>query len=114
MPAKVVKEAFSLAELSTSIPKIFEQAQVSTANHHKNFVALHKAQCEAAKYTEQKGKSIKLTGERDFGDVYIKMLARILPVKKGAVVVDRVIKFVSGYVQFINEKGVSSQMNPFS
>jgi hypothetical protein len=106
MPGKVAKSAFSLEELPTSISKIFDQAQISTANHHKNFVALYKLQCEAAKLTDQRGKGIKLTGERAFGDVYLKMLARILPVKKGATVVDRVVKFVSGYIKFINEKGV--------
>ncbi len=32
------------------------------------------------------------------------MLLRVLPIKKGANVVDRVIRFVSGYVKFISDK----------
>jgi condensin complex subunit 3 len=95
--------------LSSLIPRIFEQAQTSTANHQKNFVALHKAHTHAATRVEQvnEGKSVKLVGEREFEDVVLDMLARILPVKKGTTVADRIVKFIGGYVRFINEKGAS-------
>jgi condensin complex subunit 3 len=104
MPARVV---FSIDDLKTSIPRIFDQVQSTTANHQKNYVALHKLHVEAAKHTESidNGTSIKLTGERVFEDMFIAMLSRALPIKKGASVVDRIIKFVGGYTKFINEKG---------
>lgn len=100
---------FSLDSLPTELPKIFEQVQLTSANHQKNFVALYKLQSEAAKITEsvQNGKSIKLVGERAFEDALLSLLARAMPVKKGAAVADRVIKFVGGFAKFINEKSAS-------
>lgn len=104
MPARTV---FSLEDLSSHIPKIFEQVQNTTANHQKNYVALYKLHVDAAKEVQnvQNGKSVKLVGERAFEDMFVSMLSRALPVKKGATVADRIIKFVGGYVKFINEKG---------
>lgn len=105
MPARV---AFTLDTLQSEIPKIFDQVQATSANHQKNLVALYKLQSEAAKITEsvQNGKSIKLVGERAFEDMLLTCLSRAMPVKKGATVADRVIKFVGGFTKFINEKGV--------
>ena len=96
-----------LLALPDSLPKIFDQVQVSTANHQKNFVALNKIHAAAAQVTEttKNGVDMQLTGEKAFEDVFIEMIIRILPLKKGASVVDRVVKFVAGYVKFISEKG---------
>lgn len=119
MPGKAKagsKTPFNLSDLTETIPKIFDQAQVSTANHQKNFVALHKLQTEAALQTEiaPKGKGVKLIGERAFGDVFLNMVTRILPVKKGATQVDRMVKFVGGYTKFMNEKGECPSMWTFT
>lgn len=104
MPART---AFSLEDLSTSIPKIFEQVQNTTANHQKNYVALHKLQQESATHTELTDRGgTKMVGERVFEDTLLSMLSRALPVKKGAGVADRIIKFVGGYVKYMNEKGM--------
>ena len=107
MPARNAPATLVLDSLTTSIPKAFDQAQTSTANHQKNFVALHKIHSDAAKHTElvNNGSSIKLTGERAFEDVFIGMVSRILSVKKGALQADRIVRFVGGYTRFINEKG---------
>ena len=90
-----------------NIPKIFEQAQVSTANHQKNFVALYKLHSEAATVTDlvKDGQSMKLVGEKLFEDVFMGLVARALPVKKGATVVDRIVRFIAGYAKFVREKG---------
>ncbi|KAI5122624.1 hypothetical protein M0805_008713 [Coniferiporia weirii] len=95
-----------LTILPENLPKIFEQAQLSTANHQKNFVALNKLHNAAASVTEltQNGVEMQLTGEKLFEDLFIDMLLRILPMKKGATVVDRIVKFVAGYVKFVSEK----------
>ena len=95
------------AIIPESVPKIFEQAQVSTANHQKNFVALYKLHSEAATFTDlvQDGRSLKLVGEKLFEDVFIGLVARALPVKKGATVVDRIVRFIAGYAKFIKDKG---------
>ena len=107
MPSRV---AFTLDSLATELPKIFEQVQLTSANHQKNLVALYKLQTEASKITEtvQNGKSIKLVGERAFEDTILTMLSRAMPVKKGAAVADRVVKFVGSFTKFINEKGASN------
>ncbi|KAH9921582.1 nuclear condensing complex subunit [Amylocystis lapponica] len=104
MPAPT--SPFRLDSLHTAIPRIFDQAQSTTANHHKNHIALYKLQTDAAAITQsvQNGKSLKLTGEREFQDVVVGMLARVLPLKKGTTVADRIVKFLAGYTKFINEK----------
>ncbi|EGO03950.1 hypothetical protein SERLA73DRAFT_165497 [Serpula lacrymans var. lacrymans S7.3] len=95
-----------LEQLTNGVPKIFDQAQNSTANHQKNLVSLHKLHCEAANVTEEyhNGDSLKLIGERNFEDVFIGMVGRVLPVKKGTSQADRIIKFVGSYTKFINDK----------
>ncbi|KAI5983442.1 hypothetical protein EDC04DRAFT_3008794, partial [Pisolithus marmoratus] len=101
-----------LAEvLSVSVPKIFDQAQNTTANHQKNVVALHKIHLDAAAFTESvhNGKAIKLTGERNFEDAFIDMVCRVLVVKKGVSQAERIVKFVGTYTKYLNEKGRSSQ-----
>ena len=100
MPARTV---FSLDDLSINVPKIFEQVQNTTANHQKNYVALHKLQQESAKHTDNNG---RIVGERAFQDTFLSMLSRTLPIKKGASVADRIIRFVGGYVKYMIEKGV--------
>ena len=93
------------------IPRIFNQVQDSAANHRKNHVALHKIQAELAEQTEelQKGKLVRLTGERMFQDKFIYMLCKALPLKKGTDSADRTVKFVAGYVKFINEKALEEK-----
>ena len=94
---------------STAIPKAFEQAQSSSANHQKNFIALHKIHIDAASKTESiPGRhATKLVGERAFEDCFIDMVNRVLVLKKGTTVADRIVKFVAGYIKFLNAKCAS-------
>ncbi|KAH9837531.1 nuclear condensing complex subunit [Rhodofomes roseus] len=105
MPART-KPPADIDTIASAIPRVFEQVQATTANHQKNFIALYKLHADAATHTQsvQNARSIKLVGERAFEDSVLDMLTRVLPVKKGASVADRVIKFVAGYIKFINEK----------
>lgn len=107
MPARTASATFDLDALKTAVPKIFDQAQATTANHQKNFVALYKLHTDAASRTEsvQDGRSTKLVGERAFEDVCLCILARVLPHKKGTTVADRIVRFLGGYTKFVNEKG---------
>jgi hypothetical protein len=97
-------------KVTTAVPRILDQAQISSANHQKNLVALYKVQTEAAQYTEsvRRGKEIRLIGERIFEEAILTMLMLVLPVKKGTAPADRIIKFISGYIKFVHEKGVCS------
>ncbi|THH04391.1 hypothetical protein EW145_g5552 [Phellinidium pouzarii] len=103
-----------LIAIPENMPKIFEQAQTSTANHQKNFVALNKLHHAAASVTSptQDGIEIQLTGEKLFEDLFIDMLLRVLPLKKGATVVDRVVKFVADFAQlWYTEKKATEDEN---
>jgi condensin complex subunit 3 len=105
MPARIPA---TLETLASAIPKAFEQAQSSSANHQKNFIALHKIHLDAAAKIEtvRGGESIKLVGERAFEDCFIDMVNRVIVVKKGTSVADRAVKFVAGYIKFLlNAKG---------
>jgi len=97
-----------IAKLQESIAAIFDQAQITLANHRKNCVALYKLHQQTATVTQpsKKENMIRLVGERAFGDAFIDMVNRVLVVKKGPVTADRVVRFVGSYVKFMNEKGV--------
>lgn len=102
------KLTLNLEDLHVSIANIFDQAQVSLANHKKNCVALYKLHTKAAAITKpaKKGNGLRLVGEKAFQDVFIDMVNRVLVVKKGPANADRIVKYVGSYVKFMNEKGV--------
>lgn len=103
-PSSVLTET-----LPAQLPPIFEQAQHTTANHRKNIVALRKIQVACAKITEETSKGTKLVGEKAFNTMFVDMVNRVLGVKKGVAVADRVIKFVANYVAYSTEQGESCQ-----
>lgn len=102
----------NLDDLHESVANIFDQTQVSLANHKKNCVALYKIHTKAATVTQPGKKGLKLVGERAFQDVFIDMINRVLVVKKGPVNADRIVKYVGSYVKFMNEKGVFEGFRP--
>lgn len=87
------------------IPLIFDQAQFSTANHHKNCVALHKIQKSLSCFTQgaRDGK-LQHLGERLFVTAFLNMINRFLVIKKGSAPADRVVKFVGLYVRVSIDK----------
>lgn len=102
--------------LSETLPAAFDQAQSSIASHQKNWVALHKLHLHAsllADSTEdapRKGKNAKkhaLAGLDIFHTAFTNLLNHVLQVKKGSGggVGERLVKFVAGYIKYINEKG---------
>ncbi|KAF8814695.1 ARM repeat-containing protein [Phlegmacium glaucopus] len=100
------KSTLNLEDLHESIANIFDQTQVSLANHKKNCVALYKLHTKTAAVTQpgKNGNGLKLVGEKAFQDVFIDMVNRILVVKKGPANADRIVKYVGSYVKFMNEK----------
>lgn len=99
----------SISYLSDSLPSavapIFDQAQGTTANHRKNVVQLRKIQETCAGLTEETPKGTRLIGERAFNNIFLDMVNRVLPVKKGVSVADRIVKFVASYVTYTSEQG---------
>ncbi|THV00743.1 hypothetical protein K435DRAFT_718742 [Dendrothele bispora CBS 962.96] len=104
------KSAFNLEELENLVAQRFEEAQSSLANHRKNCVALCKLHTQASKVVKpgKNGKPTKLVGEDLFGDIFTDMVNRVMVVKKGSCA-DRVVKFVGGYVKFVNDKAVEER-----
>ncbi|KAJ4473176.1 nuclear condensing complex subunit [Lentinula aciculospora] len=83
---------------------IFDQVQNTSANHQKNIVALHKIFVELAQLRGRtKDGDTILIGERRFEQAIYLILLRLLDSKKGAPG-DRVVKFVGGFVKYLNEK----------
>jgi condensin complex subunit 3 len=89
------------------IPTIFGQAQSSISNHKKNIVALRKIQekCALVTMMHSDGHSVKIVGEKAFNNTFIDMVNRVLSVKKGVSVADRVIQFVGKFVAYTVEQG---------
>lgn len=94
-----------LESLPILLPPIFEQAQHTVANHRKNLVSLRKVQEECSTITEITPRGTKLVGEKAFNTAFIDMVNRILTVKKGVAVADRVVKFIASYVAYTTEQG---------
>lgn len=95
-----------LEGISQKVPPVFMQSQQTVANHRKNAVNLHKIQTQAAAINEEvPGRGIKLTGEKAFNDVFMDMVNRVLPLKKGIVQADKVVKFVGTFVKYTTDKG---------
>lgn len=85
------------------IPTIFGQAQSSISNHKKNIVALRKIQEKCSLVTDEKtGKAV---GEKVFNNAFIDMVNRVLSVKKGVSVADRVVQFVGKFVAYTVDQG---------
>lgn len=92
--------------LPSLLPPIFDQAQQTTANHRKNIVYLRKIHEQCASIVEEiSDDRIKLTGEKAFNSLFFDMVNRVLTVKKGVAVADRVVKFVANYVSYCTETG---------
>lgn len=110
MPApapKVPSATYLKDQLPDQLPQIFQQSQLTLANHRKNIVSLRKIQQTCAQITSSSkdGKSLKLIGEKAFNEQMIGMVDRVLGIKKGIVQADRVVKFVASYVQYCTEQG---------
>ncbi|KAF8163123.1 nuclear condensing complex subunit [Crassisporium funariophilum] len=113
MPARAAQASHDSSPqlLASNISRIFQQAQDSSTNHQKNYVALHKIHAQLAQHTEslQKGKLFKMIGERMFEDTFLSLLMQALSLKKGMRTADCIVKFVAGYTKFVNEKAAEDR-----
>ena len=92
--------------VETTLPKIFDQAQSSIANHQKNCVALYKLHLTASelRQSSSSGNGEKLVGERFFEETICDMMSRVMLVKKGQGVADRIAKFLGAYIKVLVDK----------
>ncbi|KAK8850500.1 hypothetical protein IAR55_004418 [Kwoniella newhampshirensis] len=106
---RALSVSFLTDTLPTLLPPIFDQVQQTTANHRKNIASLRKIQDQCSSITESSSKGTKLVGEKAFNGLFVDMVNRVLPVKKGVSVADRVVKFVASYVVYSTEQDAASR-----
>ncbi|KAF9648455.1 ARM repeat-containing protein [Thelephora ganbajun] len=92
--------------VETTLSKTFDQAQSSIANHQKNCVALYKLHLTASelRQSSSSGDGKRFVGERFFEETVCDMMSRVLLVKKGQAVADRIAKFLGAYIKVLVEK----------
>jgi condensin complex subunit 3 len=83
---------------------IFHQAQTNVASHKKNVVQLLKLQGQAAQRVAVTTNGSSLTGEKEFNTIFQDIIYKILPLKRGITVGDRIVKFVGAFVRHLMEK----------
>lgn len=86
-------------DVEDEIIAIFQQAQSNSASHKKNVVQLHKLFLQAQ---QQSGRAFN---EKSFNKLLEGMIYKVLPLKKGTTVADRIVKFIGHFVKFTVEKG---------
>lgn len=96
-----------LATPLLQVPILFGASQASLASHRKHINSLHLIflKCVSVSAISADGKSMRLTGEKAFGEAFRQAVVYPLGVKKGVEQGDRVIKFVAGFVAFAVEYG---------
>lgn len=103
----------SIDALVALIPPIFTQVQHSAANHRKNSVALFKVQEKCAEHVQEIERGgdvvVRLVGEKAFNAKVIEMIDRVLVIKKGVTVADRVLQFVGKFVAYASQQGESER-----
>lgn len=91
-----------------AIPRIFNQAQQSLANHHKNCAALYKLHNQVISiYGSPKNTSVCDARELIFEETFLTMIGRVLVIKKGPASADQVVRFIGAYAEYIiNKEGI--------
>ncbi|GMG19289.1 unnamed protein product [Ambrosiozyma monospora] len=89
---KSINKLAGFNEIEQAIRKAFQNAQ--------NTVSVHKREVAVLKTIQLR--SLRLGFSKQFNDLFIKMVNKILPLKKNEPVGDRIIKFVTSFVNAIN------------
>lgn len=93
-------------DMRAKISSVFDQVQLSTANHRKNCVALYQYQLGSSRGLHRSRKDKTAIDVHDlFCGTFIEMVDRLLTVKKGTPNATRVVQFITVYVQFALQKG---------
>ncbi|KAG8801371.1 hypothetical protein FRC16_000627 [Serendipita sp. 398] len=92
-----------------TIARIFQQVQGNVASHKKNVVQLHRIHTQCAQQSPSATSRVKLPGEGQFNETIRSMLYRILPLKKGTTVADRIVRFIGSYIKYLAERTSEEQ-----
>jgi condensin complex subunit 3 len=99
--------------LRTQISQIFSDAQNTTATQRKLQINLRKLQEKCCFEPQEAGKKKKKAqeeeqfGEEEFRDEVTRCMLRILGVKKGEAVGDRIIRFLGLFLKHASDKGTT-------
>ena len=105
-PAIVIPDEGPSSSLRTQICSAFGDAQKTTAGHRKLVVSLRKIQ-EACCYepANSKSKSAVDFGEDEFNVELARCIIRLVGVKKGEGVGDRIVKYLGLFLKHASDKG---------
>ena len=105
-PSLIVPEEGALSTLRTQICNVFSDAQKSAAGHRKLLIRLRKIQ-EACCYDPTRPSKPGPQGfsEEDFKVEVARCVIRLMGVKRGEVVGDRITHFLGSFLRHAGEKG---------
>jgi len=97
-----------------TLSDLFSAAQHNVSQHRKLINNTHALFLKCAKVTttSEDGQSIRLSGEKLFGDAWRSMAVHALGVKKGVDQADKVVKFMAGFIGFAVEHGKPNITGP--
>jgi condensin complex subunit 3 len=106
-PTAVISDEGPSSSLRTQLCTIFGDAQRTTAGHRKLAISLRKVQ-DACCYEPTNAKSKKGAefGEDDFNVEIARCVLRLMGVKKGEGVGDRIVRFLGFFLKHASEKGL--------
>ncbi|KAJ3892617.1 nuclear condensing complex subunit [Lentinula edodes] len=107
MAQRISQKSRNSSEVLNTLPRrvseIMNEVQLSSSNHHKNKVALHRVYVDAISIREVVKDGCILTGMHRFKHAIYLMVIRLLDAEKGASG-DRVAKFLVEFIKYLLEK----------
>ena len=106
----------SPTQLRTQFCRIFGDAQINLAGHRKLVVSLRKVQ-ESCIRDDDGGKARKSQdllqfAEEDFNAEFARCVIRLMTVKKGEGIGDKLVRFIGLFLKNASEKGLSRYWGP--
>ncbi|KAG7891812.1 hypothetical protein KL936_001755 [Ogataea polymorpha] len=98
---KSVHEISEPEQIELAIRKCFQESQLSVSSHGKQIAILRALQ---RKCREQKLQS-------QFNELFCKLVNKVLPIKRNEPVGDRIVKFISSFVNSINPESEDDNAN---
>lgn len=102
--------------LHEQIVEVLQGAQNESSLHKRRVKVLCKLHAQSATLVE-KGKQpgqVKRVGEKKFNESFWKTIANVLPVRKGVVEADRVVRLVGAFVQQLTTENGMRPLNATS
>uniref|UniRef100_A0A0W0F282 Nuclear condensin complex subunit 3 C-terminal domain-containing protein n=1 Tax=Moniliophthora roreri TaxID=221103 RepID=A0A0W0F282_MONRR len=99
----------ALGQLRRKVMAIFQEAQdISEDNRTRLYASLFTIHSGIVQQIALNRGEEDPIGERAFKNILIEVLSKIIDFKKGASQADRAIKFIGGYIRFMNQKVLDS------